>query len=137
MSNINTIRSNINNYYNKKKEEYTQYRIHKHNDYWNKYYQNKNWYTLRNNYYNLHPVCECHEKLGIIVPTEEIHHLKKFSSGTTEEAKYNLLLNPNNLCALCKFCHKIAHNIMKQQNKDYISLDELVEHVKTYDDLNG
>lgn len=137
MSNINTIRSNINNYYKKKKEEYYKEYSKKKNDKWNKYYGSKQWHELRNSYYQSHPCCECHEKLGIVVPTEEIHHLKIWSKALSEEGRWNLLLNPSNIVGLCKKCHKMAHNIMRQQNKDYISLDELVEHVKTYDDLNG
>lgn len=130
MSDINRIRSNINNYYNKKKEEYTQYRIQKHNDYWNKYYGSKQWHELRNSYYQLHPCCECHEQLGIVVPTEEIHHLKVWSKALSEEGKWNLLLSPSNLVGLCKKCHKLAHDIIRQQNKDYISLNELVNYIK-------
>ena len=136
MSNINTIRSNINNYYNKKKEDYIQSRIQKHNDYWNKYYGSKQWHDLRNSYYQLHPICECHEKLGIIVPAEEVHHLKVWSKALTEEGKWNLLLNSSNIACLCKFCHKMAHNIMRQRNTDYISLDELAKQVKNYDDIH-
>lgn len=133
MSDINRIRSNINNYYNKKKEEYTQYRIQKHNDYWNKYYQDIRWKKLRDYYRLLHPICEVCEKEGIVVPAEHVHHIHPFSKGLTEEAKYNLLLNPDNLCSVCKSCHKIIHNIMKQQNKDYVTIDEAVQYKQQYD----
>lgn len=126
MIDINRIRSNINNYYKQKKEEHYKEHTRKRNEMWLKYYGSTQWKELRNNYYQQHPLCECHEKLGIVVPGEEVHHLKKWSSGITEEAKWKLLLSPQNLCCLCNSCHKLAHKIMNEQGKDYISLDELV-----------
>ena len=127
---INRIRSNITNYYKKKKEEQNKSRSKKHNDYWNKYYGSKQWHELRNNYYQLHPCCECHEQLGIVVPAEEVHHLRVWSKALTEEGKWNLLLNSNNIISLCKDCHRLIHKLIEQKNTDYISLNELVKYIK-------
>ena len=136
MIDINHIRNQITNHYKQKKEEHKQQRNRKHNEYWSKYYGSKQWHTLRNNYYQLHPCCECHDKLGIIVPAEEVHHLKVWSKALTEEGKWNLLLNPNNLCSLCKSCHHDIHKLIEQKGTDIVSLDELVEYEKPHTHLN-
>lgn len=129
---INRIRSNIVNHYKQKREEQTKSRSKKHNDYWNKYYQDHRWKTLRNWYYNIHPTCEVCDKEGIVTPAEHIHHLHRFSSGITEEAKFNLLLNPNNLCSCCVQCHKIFHKIMDNECKDYVTIDEVINYKDKY-----
>ena len=130
---INRIRNNITNYYKKKKEDQTKYRQKKHNEYWNKYYQDHRWKTLRTNYYNSHPCCEVCQQQGFVVPAEHVHHLHKFSAGLTEEAKFNLLLNPNNLCSVCPTCHRIFHKIMDNECKDYVTIDEVIKYKDQYE----
>lgn len=55
------------------------------------------WKRVRDSYENKHPFSElCFEK-GIIVPVEEVHHIKTLSEGGNH--------NKSNLISLCKSCH--------------------------------
>ena len=126
MSKIQTIRNNIDNYYKQKEIERNKEKASHRNSKWNKYYSNKYWHELRNNYYMQHPCCECCERQGIVTPTEEVHHRKKFAAGLTEQAKWNLLLNENNLISLCKYHHNLAHVYMERYNTDTAGIDEIL-----------
>lgn len=88
----------------------------RHNNKWNHYYQNRQWKLLRDYYMMLHPICEDCMINGRSVPAEECHHKVAFSTGTTEEEKMQLLLNPDNLVALCKSCHMKRHGYLKNKN---------------------
>ena len=127
MIDIQRIRNNIDNFYKNKQQEHNKERDNKRNSKWNKYYDNKYWKQLRNTYYTEHPLCECCLNKDIITPAEDIHHIKKFSSGITDTAKWNLLLNYNNLIALCKYHHKLAHNYMERNNTDKAGIDEILQ----------
>ena len=124
MSNIVKIRNSINNYFESQREEHEKVKADNNRRRWGKYYGTKQWKALRQQYYLDHPICEMHEKYGIIVPTTCIHHLRPYSTGITEEAKWRLLLNYNNLCACCDSCHAEFHRQLKLQNTDY--LEEIV-----------
>ena len=125
---INRIRNQIETHYKQKKEEYIQRRNKRRNDKWEKYYSSNQWKTLRNIYYSNHPICEVCEKEGIITPAEHVHHYKKFSSGLNEEARWNLLLNYNNLISLCKTHHEIAHKYMNENNTDKAGIEEILKY---------
>ena len=59
------------------------------------------WKRIRDSYVKSHPFCEkCFEK-GIIVPVEEVHHIKPLAEGGTHER--------SNLISLCKSCHSRIH----------------------------
>lgn len=75
-----------------------------------KYYNSKQWKSLRLNYYRLHPLCELCLEEGKTTPTEHIHHIIPFLTGITEEQRWSLLLSPDNLCALCLSHHKKIHS---------------------------
>lgn len=120
MSKIQTIRNNIDNYYKQQEIERNKEKANRRNSRWNKYYSNKYWHELRKWKITKDPLCEMHLKYGYNVPATSIHHLKPFSTGITEEAKFNLLLNPNNLCSCCESCHDEFHRQLTLQNKDYI-----------------
>lgn len=124
------IRNNINNHFKGKKEEYKRSKEKHHNDIWNVYYQDRRWKNLRDYYYSLYPCCEVCEKEGIVIPTDNIHHLRRFAAGLTEEAKYNLLLNPDNLISVCSYHHKIFHKLMRERNVDEISINEVIAYDK-------
>lgn len=78
-----------------------------------KYYDSKQWKSLRNNYYRLHPLCEMCLEEGITTPAEHIHHKVEFLKGITEEQRWYLLLDPNNLQSLCTKHHYEVHNSRK------------------------
>ena len=120
MSKIQTIRNNIDKYYKQQEIERNREKASRRNSKWNKYYSNKYWHELRKWKITKDPLCEMHLKYNMIVPATSIHHLRPFSTGITEEAKWNLLLNPNNLCSCCESCHDEFHRQLKIQNKDYI-----------------
>lgn len=123
---INRIRSNIKQYYKQKKEEHYREYSKKKNEQWYKYYQYPGWKKLRDYYYTIYPCCQVCEKQGIITSTDEIHHIKPFSTGITDEAKYNLLLNSNNLIALCKHHHLLAHKYMREKQTDKADIDDII-----------
>ena len=73
-----------------------------------KAYNNTEWRKLRDIYIKEHPLCEdCLDK-GKVVPAEDVHHIRSpFQNGECNKA---LLLDYNNLMALCKQCHNKRHN---------------------------
>jgi 5-methylcytosine-specific restriction protein A len=78
-----------------------------------KYYNSKSWYVLRNSYIHYHPLCELCLKDNKVTAAEEIHHIKPFMTGVTEEQRWSLLLDKNNLMSLCKECHINIHKKMR------------------------
>lgn len=75
-----------------------------------KFYNTIQWKNLRNRYIKEHPFCEICESKGIVKLAEEVHHKEEFLKGTTEEDKWNLLLDEDNLMSLCSDCHHEIHN---------------------------
>ena len=74
-----------------------------------KYYNNKGWRILRNPYIRSHPLCEMCLKEGKVTPAEHVHHIRNFLSGTTEGERLHLLLDQDNLQALCRKHHLEVH----------------------------
>lgn len=70
-------------------------------------YNSKEWRRLRDLYMHEHPICaDCLAK-GKVTPAEDIHHIvSPFKNG---EINYKLLLDPDNIVALCKDCHGMRH----------------------------
>ena len=95
--------------------------INRRNKKWQKYYGDKRWKQLREWQIRTHPLCQDCLFEGRSVPAEEVHHIRPFGDGKTEEEKIELLLSPLNIVSLCKKCHDKRHAILKQQNRnDYI-----------------
>ena len=120
MSRIQTIRSNIEAHMQHERDEYYKELNNKRNAKWNKYYTSKYWKDLRRWKITKDPLCEMHLKYGYNVPATEVHHLRPFGTGITQEAKWKLLLNADNLCSCCRSCHDEFHRQLTIQNKDYI-----------------
>ena len=78
-----------------------------------KYYNSKSWKTLRNSYIRSHPLCERCLENGITKPAEHIHHVTPFLRGLTDESRWTLLLDQDNLMALCRDCHSKVHEGQK------------------------
>lgn len=85
---------------------------------WLKYYGDKRWKLLRNWYIQLHPLCEECLFNGRSVPAEHVHHRIPFGSGTTEEERFRLLLDINNLESVCQECHQKIHNELKHKDQN-------------------
>lgn len=85
------------------------------NDKWNRYYGDKRWKELRNWYIREHPLCESCLFNGRSVPAEHVHHKHPFGDGITDEEKFKLLLDPENLQSLCQACHRKIHAELKNK----------------------
>lgn len=89
-------------------------------------YQNPTWRKLRDTYLRNHPICEECLNKGKVTPATDIHHLvSPFRHG---EVNYNLLLDYDNLMALCKECHGNIH----AAQQGHVSPEEVL---KQLDDL--
>lgn len=82
-----------------------------------KAYSSTEWRKIRNTYIKQHPLCEECLSKGRITPAQDVHHIK--SPFKTGEINWNLLLDYDNLQALCKQCHAEHHN--KEQGYKPIS----------------
>lgn len=80
----------------------------------NKYYKSKEWKKLRDEYISQHMLCEECLANDIITPATDCHHVIPFSTGRTDEERWQLLLDWNNLKSLCKKCHIRIHELSKQ-----------------------
>ena len=90
-----------------------------------KAYNNPAWRKLRNTYLVNHPLCErCLEK-GKVEAATDIHHKRTPFKGN--EINYALLLDENNLMALCKTCHGEIHGKKAKTDEEIIAdLDKLM-----------
>lgn len=80
-----------------------------------KLYNNRKWRELRDAYLVEHPLCERCLESGVTSPTEEIHHKHSpFKEGLSENERYQLLLDWDNLEALCKPCHLHEHAVTRK-----------------------
>ena len=88
-----------------------------------KAYNDSRWKKIRNLYIKEHPLCEkCMEK-GVVTPAQDIHHVK--SPFKDNEVNMNLLLNYNNLMALCRECHGDIHSKQQKTKTPQQIIEEL------------
>ena len=74
-------------------------------------YQSSSWRKMRDTYIQAHPLCEDCLAQGKVTAAEDIHHKQSpFKKG---EINWSLLLDSNNLKALCKKCHQLEHSKQK------------------------
>lgn len=93
-----------------------------------KAYNNTAWRKMRDTYLHEHPICEECLKKGKITPAEDIHHKKSpFKGG---EINYGLLLDYDNLMAVCKKCHQLIHN------QKALSAEEIIRQLDALFDEN-
>lgn len=59
------------------------------------------WKRIRDKYVQEHPVCELCYKKGLLVETEQVHHIKPLAEGGDHSRE--------NLIALCSSCHARIH----------------------------
>lgn len=126
--NIENIRNNIRNKLNANKQEQIDEHNKRTNKHSSKWYGNKAWHILRNQYYTAQPICECCLKQGIIKSADSVHHLKRFMSGDSEEDKWKLFLDWNNLCSLCTRHHNMCHEMMRAQGRNEMTIDEVIQY---------
>lgn len=95
-----------------------------------KAYNNTTWRKLRDLFLKEHPICQDCVAKGKITPAVDIHHLRSpFKGG---EVNYGLLLDYNNLAALCKECHAERHN----KEKGFIPPEEILRQLDMLFDEN-
>jgi 5-methylcytosine-specific restriction protein A len=78
-----------------------------------KAYRSTKWRKVRLTYLVDHPMCEICEHN----PAIDVHHIQSFI--VDNEIDWGLLLDSNNLKALCKDCHAETHN--RQQGLNTVS----------------
>lgn len=93
---------------------------YRHTNQSSKYYDTKQWKMLRKAYWKAHPLCECCLKKGIVRQADEVHHKHIFLRGKSEEERWNLLLDWNNLMSVCSECHAKLHAYANKHNLDII-----------------
>lgn len=121
MNEIHRIRSNISKFLTTNKIKHQDTRR---DNKWSKYYQSGKWKTLRAKKYNDMPICEVCLKEGIVKQADEVHHLVPYGSGTTEQDKWRLLLDYNNLCSCCSRHHDMFHDYLRTH--DFATIDDII-----------
>ena len=74
-----------------------------------KLYSSQGWKNLSQIFKQEHPRCECCLEEGKTSSVEEVHHAVKFDDQETPELRSMLLLDRDNLMALCRECHQLYH----------------------------
>lgn len=93
-------------------------------------YNNTAWRKMRDTYLHEHPLCEDCLAKGKVTPATDIHHIKSpFKNG---EVSWGLLLNYENLAALCKECHGNRH----AAEQGHISPEEVLKQLEDLLDEN-
>ena len=77
---------------------------------WNKYYGSMSWHRLREAKLLDQPLCERCLSLGKVTAAECIHHRIVFGSAPTDELRWQLFLDMDNLVSLCTACHRHIHD---------------------------
>jgi 5-methylcytosine-specific restriction protein A len=95
-----------------------------------KAYNNTAWRKLRDLYMHEHPICEECLKKGKITAAEDVHHKRSpFRKG---EINYGLLMDYDNLMAVCKECHGEIH----AAQQGHISPEEILKQLDALFDEN-
>ena len=72
------------------------------------FYSSAAWQSCRNEYMKqAHYLCEDCMKRGIYKPAKEVHHIEELTPENIHRPE--VVLNFENLVALCKECHKARH----------------------------
>lgn len=134
-NNINHIRNQINIYFTNKKIEHNKKRSKQNQRLYGKYYQSSKWKDLRSYKFIHTPYCEVCDRQGIVKECDEVHHLHVWRTGKTEEEKWQLLLDYDNLCSCCSYHHHLFHDYLRRYNKDQATIEELLEYEKKYEEF--
>ena len=94
------------------------------------YYNSQNWKKLRSNILLKEPICQNCKLFLRDTPSQTVHHILKFYDQPDEKTKTDLLLDPDNLIALCSDCHQNIHT--KDPWKIHPSLKQYIFDVKNY-----
>ena len=93
-------------------------------------YNDTRWRKERDTFLKEHPLCDDCLAKGKITPATDVHHIRSpFQHG---EINYNLLLDYDNLMALCKDCHGNLH----AAQQGHISPEEVIRQLDRLFDEN-
>lgn len=87
------------------------------------------WKRVRDAYVKEHPFCEECFKKKILVPVEEVHHIKPLSEGGNH--------NKSNLISLCKSCHARIHAQRGDRWNKKINGEGRLKSLRIYPPWNG
>lgn len=93
---------------------------YKHDNQSKQYYNNSLWFNLRNYYIKNHPLCEMCMEEGVVKEAEDVHHIIPFLTGETDEERWKLLLDEDNLKSLCSKHHVEVHNQLRKHRQNQI-----------------
>lgn len=83
-------------------------------EYAESFYKSTTWQNCRNAYMkSVGMLCEDCRKKGLIVPAEEVHHIKFITPQNINDPA--VTLNFDNLVALCRECHKARHGARQRR----------------------
>ena len=77
-------------------------------EYAESFYHSQAWHKCRRAYLSSHTLCERCLSKGEIVPAKIVHHKNYITPENISDA--NIILNFNNLEALCQDCHNVEHH---------------------------
>ena len=73
------------------------------------FYSSPAWRNLRDVYVRQHPVCELSLLEHRVMEAQEVHHIVKWADQQTDEMKWQLLLDADNLISLTRTVHQYIH----------------------------
>lgn len=98
---------------------------YKKEDCYAKFYNSKMWRLLRNDYFMSKPLCECCMDHGVVKEAVDVHHKRIWAKEITDDMKWKVLLDRNNLMSVCSRCHSGFHVKAKRYGLNYV--DELTD----------
>ena len=76
-------------------------------------YNSKRWKKLRTAKFRDSPMCELCLEVGRTKQADVIHHKVPWQTGRTEDEKYDLIIDYDNLQSLCHTCHSEIHHKLR------------------------
>lgn len=93
-------------------------------------YSKAEYRKLRDWYYQCHPICEDCQRIGLLTPARDIHHIMSpYDPNISPAESYRRLMDENNLVSLCRYHHNLRHGNCKKE--------EIDEFNKTIADFNA
>lgn len=74
------------------------------------------WKALRAFKLDCNPFCEDCARQGMIVPAEEVHHIRPVEYERNPDRMAQRAFDPGNLAALCRECHRDRHRQMRSHS---------------------
>ncbi len=88
-----------------------------------KFYNSSAWRNARNSYIKEHPVCELSLLEHQVKSAENVHHLIKWFEQPSDELRWKLFLDTDNMISLTAYAHQSIHyapDRLTDAQKDFI-----------------